>query len=301
MITITGLHKTYGKRTAVDDLSFNVASGRVTGFVGPNGAGKSTSMRMMVGLTRPDAGHVAYDGVEYTDLRRPAQVVGSMLNAHSMHPGRTARQHLRATAALSRLSMSRVNAVLGEVGLVSAADQRAGGFSLGMRQRLALAVALLGEPEVLLLDEPSTGLDPDGIRWLRTYLTGFAQQGGTVFVSSHLIGELALFAEDLVVVGAGKLLAAESVASMSTRNAKVVLVETVDAEHVTALAGHLTATGLDVHIDGAQLRVKGSDRRTVAQVAHRHGIPVLELTETSRSLEDTLLDLTASSAEFASG
>jgi ABC-2 type transport system ATP-binding protein len=218
MIRVTDLHKTYGSRTAVDGLTFDVAAGRVTGFVGPNGAGKSTTMRMMVGLTRPDHGSVTYDGLNYTDLRHPARVVGSVLDARCMHPGRTARQHLRAAAALSRLDGERVDAVLAEVGLETAADQRAGGFSLGMRQRLALAGALLGEPQVLLLDEPSNGLDPDGIRWLRTYLSDFAERGGSVFVSSHLIAELAMYADDLVVVGAGRLLAAEPLATITERH-----------------------------------------------------------------------------------
>ena len=300
MITITDLRKTYGTRAAVDDLSFNVASGRVTGFVGPNGSGKSTTMRMMVGLTRPDHGSVTYDGVPYTKMRDPARVVGSVLDARCMHPGRSARKHLSSMAALSRLPLARVDTALGEVGLETAADQRAGGFSLGMRQRLALAGALLGDPEVLLLDEPFNGLGPDGIRWLRTYLTGFAQRGGSVFVSSHLIGELAMFADDLVVIGAGKLLAAESVATITARNAKVVVVETVASGQLADLARHLTAAGLTVQTDGMKLLVHDSDRRVVAQIAQQQHIPVLELTETSRSLEDSLLELTASSAEFTS-
>ncbi len=217
MITVTGLTKHYGDRVAVDDLGFELAAGRVTGFVGPNGAGKSTTMRMMVGLTRPDRGEVRYDGVRYGDLAHPARTVGSVLDARCMHPGRTARNHLLAAAALGGIPSRRVGAVLAEVGLESVADQRAGGFSLGMRQRLALATALLGEPGVLLLDEPSNGLDPDGIRWMRHHLRSFADAGGTVFVSSHLIAELARFADDLVVVGAGRLLAAETVESLTSR------------------------------------------------------------------------------------
>jgi ABC-2 type transport system ATP-binding protein len=217
MITVTGLTKLYGDRLAVDDLTFDLAPGRVTGFVGPNGAGKSTTMQMMVGLARPDHGEVRYDGVRYDDLEHPAHVVGSVLDARCMHPGRTARNHLRATAALSEVPSRRVDEVLAGVGLESVADQRAGGFSLGMRQRLALASALLGEPRVLLLDEPSNGLDPDGIRWLRNHLRGFADAGGTVFVSSHLIAELARFADDLVVVGAGRLIATETVESVTAR------------------------------------------------------------------------------------
>jgi ABC-2 type transport system ATP-binding protein len=220
MITVTGLTKYYGDRLAVDDLGFDLAAGRVTGYVGPNGAGKSTTMRMMVGLTRPDRGEVRYDGVRYGDLEHPARVVGSVLDARCMHPGRTARNHLRATAALSGIPARRVDEVLAGVGLESVADQRAGGFSLGMRQRLALASALLGDPRVLLLDEPSNGLDPDGIRWLRNHLRSFADAGGTVFVSSHLIAELARFADDLVVVGAGRLIAAETVESVTSRTGR---------------------------------------------------------------------------------
>ena len=215
MITVTGLTKRYGSRAVVDDLSFAVADGRVTGFVGPNGAGKSTTMRMMVGLTTPDAGEVRYGGVRYTDLHDPARLIGTVLDPRCMHPGHTARNHLRAMAALSDIPVARVDEVLTEVGLDAAADQRTGGFSLGMRQRLALAGALLGEPQTLILDEPSNGLDPDGIRWLRTHLTDFARRGGSVFVSSHLIGELAMFADDLVVVGAGTLLAADTVESLT--------------------------------------------------------------------------------------
>ena len=228
MITVTGLTKHYGDRTAVDDLTFTVAAGRVTGFVGPNGAGKSTTMRMMVGLTRPDGGDVRYDGVRYTDLQHPARRVGAVLDARCMHPGHTARNHLRAMAATSTIPASRVNEVLAEVGLESAANQRTGKFSLGMRQRLALAGALLGNPQVLLLDEPSNGLDPDGIRWLRHHLTDFARRGGTVFVSSHLIGELAMFADDLVVVGGGKLLAADTVDAITAGHAATVIAETPD-------------------------------------------------------------------------
>jgi len=297
MITVSGLTKQYGDRTAVDDLSFRVASGRVTGFVGPNGAGKSTTMRMMVGLTRPDAGEVRYDGVRYTDLRQPARLVGAVLDARSMHPGRTARHHLRAMAAMSDIPAQRVEQVLADVGLETAVDQRAGGFSLGMRQRLALAGALLGDPQVLLLDEPSNGLDPDGIRWLRNHLRGFAERGGTVFVSSHLIGELGMFADDLVVVGGGKLLAAETVEAITTRSDVTVLVETPQpAELVRVLA----AQDIGVEATGDRLVVRGTTKATVSQLAFESGIRLVELSETTQSLEDSLLDMTQASAEFAS-
>ena len=239
MISVTALTKRYANRLAVDDLSFELADGRVTGFVGPNGAGKSTTMRMMVGLTGPDRGEVRYDGVAYRDLERPARVVGSVLDARCMHPGRTARNHLRAAAALSGIGDDRVDDVLADVGLESVADQRAGGFSLGMRQRLALATALLGDPHVLLLDEPSNGLDPDGIRWLRNHLRGFADAGGIVFVSSHLIAELARFADDLVVVGAGRLITTEPVESLTARTGmslegSLLEMTTASAEFVSA-------------------------------------------------------------------
>jgi ABC-2 type transport system ATP-binding protein len=297
MITVSGLTKHYGDRIAVHEMTFDVAAGRVTGFVGPNGAGKSTTMRMMVGLTRPDRGEVRYHGVPYTRLRRPARIVGSVLDARCMHPGRTARNHLRATAALSAIHSDRVDEVLREVGLESAADQRAGSFSLGMRQRLALAGALLGEPEVLLLDEPSNGLDPDGIRWLRNSLSDFAARGGTVFVSSHLIGELEMFADDLIVVGGGKLLAAESVSSTLARGRSTVVVRTPQAAE---LAGLLHRRDIEFDISDDRLSIHGATTATVSQLAFDHQIRVVEITETSRSLEEILLEMTSSVTEFAS-
>jgi ABC-2 type transport system ATP-binding protein len=296
MISVAGLTKQYGKRTAVHDMTFDVRAGRVTGFVGPNGAGKSTTMRMMVGLTKPDAGGVRYDGVNYTDIKHPARLVGAVLDARCMHPGRTAHHHLRALAALSGIHPGRVDDVLHEVGLDSAADQRAGRFSLGMRQRLALAGALLGDPHVLLLDEPSNGLDPDGIRWLRNHLSSFAGRGGTVFVSSHLISELSMFADDLVVVGSGRLLAAESVDAMIGRNDTAVTIRTPQP---AALLHMLTERGLLVEHTGDRLQVRGTTIDAISQLAFDNGIRVVELSESTQSLEDTLLDLTRSSAEFA--
>src|SRR3954454_8632202 len=269
MISVTGLPKLYQHRLAVDDLTFDVAAGRVTGFVGPNGAGKSTTMRMMVGLTHPDQGEIRYDGVRYSDLRHPTRVVGSVLDARCMHPGHTARNHLRAMAAMSSIPANRVDEVLTEVGLESAADQRTGGFSLGMRQRLALAGALLGDPQVLLLDEPSNGLDPDGIRWLRNHLVDFARRGGSVFVSSHLIGELAMFADDLVVVGGGKLLAADTVEAIPARQAATVIAETPQpSELARALAGPDTT----VEITGDRLVIPGATKADISQLAFENGI-----------------------------
>ena len=297
MITVTELTKRYGDRTAVADLSFTAAAGRVTGFVGPNGAGKSTTMRMMVGLTRPDHGEVRYDGVRYTDLRHPASLVGSVLDPRCMHPGHTARNHLRAMAAMSSIPTSRVDEVLIDVGLESAADQRTGGFSLGMRQRLALAGAMIGDPQVLLLDEPSNGLDPDGIRWLRHHLTDFARRGGTVFVSSHLISELSMFADDLVVVGGGRLLASDTVEAITARQAATVVVETTrPADLARIVAGpHVT-----VETSGDRLVIRGVSKAVVSQLAFEQGIRLDELSDVAPSLEDTLLDMTGASAEFAS-
>jgi len=269
----------------------------VTGFVGPDGAGKSTTMRMMVGLTTPDAGEVRYAGTRYSDLANPSRIVGSVLDAKCMHPGRTARNHLRVIAARSGISMSRVDETLAAVGLEKAAKQRAGKFSLGMKQRLALAGALLGNPEVLLLDEPANGLDPDGIRWLRTYLRSFADAGGTVFVSSHLISELSQLADDLVVIGGGQLLANDSIEAIASRGQRAVL---VDTPQWSALAAALEAAGVDFDLDGERTTVRGLSTDEVATIAFDNGIRVVGMHETVRSLEDSLIDMTSSSAQFSS-
>jgi ABC-2 type transport system ATP-binding protein len=218
MIEARGLRKRYGSTVAVDGLSFDVRPGVVTGFLGPNGSGKSTTMRMMLGLDQPDAGQVRINGRRYRDLPWPLREVGALLEAKAFHPGRTARAHLRGLAASNDIPRSRVDEVLGIVGLAGAARRRAGTFSLGMAQRLGIAAALLGDPDVLLLDEPVNGLDPEGIRWIRTLLRSLAAQGRAVFVSSHLIGEIALSAERLVVIGRGRLLAETSVAELAARS-----------------------------------------------------------------------------------
>ena len=279
-------------------MTFDVAPGRVTGFVGPNGAGKSTTMRMMVGLTRPDSGEVRYDGIRYPDLRHPARVVGSVLDARCMHPGRTARNHLRATAALERLPAEPGRRrCWPRSGSRPAADQRAGGFSLGMRQRLALAGALLGDPQVLLLDEPSNGLDPDGIRWLRTYLSDFAARGGTVFVSSHLIGELSMFADDLVVVGGGRCSppspSRRSPPAATSRRRRDPAARRARRRSWPPATSSPRSTATGCSCTGRRGPSCRRSRSTTASV-------LAELTETSRSLEDSLLDMTRASAEFAS-
>jgi len=299
VISINSITKRFARgvesRLAVDDLTFDITSGRVTGFVGPNGAGKSTTMRIMVGLTRADRGEVRFDGVTHRQLPHPSRVVGAVLDPRCMHPGRTARQHLRATAAHGGIPSRRVDEVLDDVGLTSVANRRAGGFSLGMRQRLALAGALLGEPNVLLLDEPSNGLDPQGIHWLRARLSAFAAAGGTVFISSHLISELSIFADDLVVIGGGRLLAAESVAEMTRRVDRSVSVATPSsAELLTLLRErHIDAIRIDDRI-----QVRGASADEISQLAHSHHLRITELSEVSTSLEDILLELTRSATEF---
>jgi ABC-2 type transport system ATP-binding protein len=221
MIEVRGLSKRYGATVAVDRLSFDVRPGRVTGFLGPNGSGKSTTMRMILGLDAPDEGQARIGGRRYRELRWPLREVGALLESRAFHPGRSARAHLAALAASNDIPRSRVDEVLGIVGLAGAARQRAGKLSLGMAQRLGIAAALLGDPGVLLLDEPVNGLDPEGIRWIRELLRSLAAQGRTVFVSSHLISEMALTAEQLVVIGRGRLLAATSVAELQARSASL--------------------------------------------------------------------------------
>ncbi len=217
MIEARGLTKRFGSRLAVDALSFDVRAGRVTGFLGPNGSGKSTTMRLILGLDHPDAGHAAISGRRYRDLGWPLREVGALLEARAWHPGRTARSHLAALAASNGIGRRRVDEVLGMVGLAEVAGQRAGKFSLGMAQRLGIAAALLGDPPVLLLDEPVNALDPAGIHWIRDLLRALAVQGRTVFVSSHLISEMALMADHVVVIGQGRLLADEPVADLAGR------------------------------------------------------------------------------------
>jgi ABC-2 type transport system ATP-binding protein len=221
MIEAQGLSKRYGATDAVQSLTFNVRSSLVTGFLGPNGSGKSTTMRLILGLDTPDAGHVRIGGRRYHDLRWPLREVGALLETRAFHPGRSARAHLRALAASNAIPRSRVEEVLGLVGLAEAAGRRAGGLSLGMAQRLGIAAALLGDPQVLLLDEPVNGLDPEGIRWVRDLLRSLAAEGRTVFVSSHLIGEIARTADHVLVIGRGRLLADTSVAELAARSASL--------------------------------------------------------------------------------
>jgi ABC-2 type transport system ATP-binding protein len=292
VIEVRGLTKRYGPVTAVADLAFDVVPGAVTAFVGRNGAGKSTTLRLLLGLERPTAGTARIAGQDYAALDRPLRAVGALLDSGGAHPGRTARDHLRWLAASNRLAAHRVAEVLDVVGLRDAADRRVRGFSLGMRQRLGVAAALLGDPAVLLLDEPTNGLDPEGIRWLRTTLRGLAADGRTVLVSSHLMGEVARTADRVLVVAAGRLVADTTVAELVGGSTGPRL--RVRSTNPRRLAELLAAGGVTVEPgpDDALL-VTGAGRQRIGEVAARHGVPLLELTEDEGSLEDAVLQLTA--------
>jgi ABC-2 type transport system ATP-binding protein len=296
MIEIRNLTKTYGAVTAVDDLTVTIRPGRVTGFLGPNGAGKSTTMRAIVGLDRPDAGDVLIGGRRYADHPAPLHTVGALLDARAFHPGRSARAHLRALAATNGIGRHRVDEVLDLVGLRDVADRRAGGFSLGMGQRLGIAAALLGDPEVVLLDEPVNGLDPDGVRWIRDLLRRLAGEGRTVFVSSHLMSEMALTADHLVVLGRGRLLADVSLAELTARADGRVLVRSPQPVELSRL---LVAPGVEVTQTGAdRLAVVGLSSTEIAQRARDAGLLLTELTPVHASLEDAYLAMTHADVEF---
>jgi ABC-2 type transport system ATP-binding protein len=299
VISALGLTKKYGAKVAVDRIDLTVRPGRVTGFLGPNGAGKSTTMRMILGLDRPDAGNVTVNGRRYVDSPAPLREVGALLEARAVHPGRSARNHLRWLAASNGIPSSRVDEVLGLVGLESVAGKRAGSFSLGMGQRLGIAVALLGDPPVVVLDEPVNGLDPEGIRWVRTLARRLAAEGRTVFVSSHLMSEMALTADHLVVIGRGRILADCSTADFIGEHAtSYVRVRTPQRREVAdVLRGH----GLDVGVVDDELRVQGLDAAGVGELVGDKGLYLHELTLVSSSLEDAFMTLTASAVEYAAG
>jgi ABC-2 type transport system ATP-binding protein len=297
MITAHRLTKTYGDRTAVDDIDFTVQPGRVTGFLGPNGAGKSTTMRMVLGLDRPTSGSVTVNGRRYADAPAPLREVGALLEARALHPGRSARDHLRWLAVSNRIPSGRVDEVLDLVGLTAVAGQRVGRFSLGMGQRLGIAAALIGDPPVVVLDEPVNGLDPEGIRWVRTLARELAAEGRTVFVSSHLMSEMALTADHLVVIGRGRILADCSTAEFVAQHAAShVLVRSPQPDEVATL---LRGEGLDVAAHGGELRVRGLDAPAVGELVGRAGLLLHELTLVRSSLEDAFMTLTADSVEYA--
>jgi ABC-2 type transport system ATP-binding protein len=297
MIEVRDLSKRYGDKLAVDHLSFTVEPGSVTGFLGPNGAGKSTTMRLIVGLDHPSSGHATINGVRYADLPCLLRVVGSLLEAGAVHPGRTAYNHLLSLTQTQGLPRTRIDAVVDQVGLHDVAHERVGGFSLGMRQRLGIAVALLGDPQVLILDEPVNGLDPDGIFWFRNLLKDLADGGRTVFVSSHLMSEMALTAENLIVIGRGKLIAQSSTADFISRNSQhSVLVRTPDPGGLAAAiaAGGGTVAVLD---DGA-LTVGLLDAAAVGDLAARAGIALHELSPQIATLEEAFMERTHDSRDF---
>ena len=298
MIEAADLTKRYGSMTAVDGLSFTVQPGHVTGFLGPNGAGKSTTMRMMLGLDTPTRGAATYDGRTYGSLRRPLRQVGAVLDARAFHGGRSAYHHLLCLAQSNGIAARRVDEVLELVGLVDVAGRRAGTYSLGMGQRLGLAAALLGDPPVLICDEPVNGLDPEGIVWIRTLLRNLAAQGRAVFVSSHLMSEMALTADHLIVIGHGRLIADAATADIIARSShNQVLVRSPDAAR---LAGRLTDAGAQVAVDGqtAALTVTGPDCATVGDLAALHGIALHELSPRPASLEAAYLELTRDHVDF---
>jgi ABC-2 type transport system ATP-binding protein len=299
MIEARGLTKRYGPTTAVDDLSFDVRSGAVTGFLGPNGAGKSTTMRMVLGLDRPTSGRVTINGQTYAELSNPIRTVGALLDAKWVHPNRSARDHLRWMAAAANLPARRVDEVLDVVGLTSVAGKRAGQFSLGMSQRLGIAGALLGDPEVLMFDEPVNGLDPEGILWIRRFMSSLAAEGRTVFVSSHLLSEMALTAEHLIVIGRGRLIAdcsTKEFVGQAASGAVLVRGAQEDVLHDVLIRDGLTVD----RADGAGLAVTGPEATAerVGELAAAHGLVLHELTLQRASLEEAFMALTGDSVEY---
>ncbi|MGC0370667.1 ABC transporter ATP-binding protein [Microbacterium sp. SLBN-111] len=297
MIVAEHLTKRYGTRTAVSDVSFTVPPGRVTGFLGPNGAGKSTTMRMIVGLDRPTSGSVTVNGTPYDRLRAPLTEVGVLLDAKAVHTGRSARNHLRVMAATHGIGRRRVDEVIELAGIASVADKRAGGFSLGMGQRLGIAAALLGDPHTLILDEPVNGLDPEGVRWVREFVRHIAAEGRTVLLSSHLMSEMAQTADHVIVLGRGAVLAdaplPDLVRSWTT---EAVFVRSPELSRLVEVMSDAGATATLVETGLASLR--GVSAAEIGDVAARHGIPLHELTPRSGSLEDAYLALTEDAIEY---
>ena len=297
MITASGITKTYGSTRAVDDLSFEVRAGVVTGFLGPNGSGKSTTMRMVMGLDRPDSGVVTIDGKRFGDLRWPLREVGALLEAKALHPGRSAHNHLLALAQTNSIPKARVDQVLELVGLEAVAKRKVGKFSLGMSQRLGIASALLGDPGVLLFDEPINGLDPEGILWVRNLLKGLASEGRTIFVSSHLMSEMALTATDLVVIGRGQLIADTTVEDFIASNTEAtVLVRSPGADALGAAL--LEAGGRVAARPEGGLLVTGLDATRIGDVAHAQGIALHELSPQQASLEEVFMDMTSDMVDY---
>lgn len=297
MIEATGLTKRYGATVAVDDLSFTVPPGQVTGFLGPNGSGKSTTMRMILGLDTPTSGSVTVNGQPYVSYRRPLYEVGALLEARAVHGGRSAYNHLLCLALSNGINRARVDQVLDQVGLTAVARNRSGSFSLGMGQRLGIAAALLGDPGVLLFDEPVNGLDPEGVLWIRNLLKSLAAEGRTVFLSSHLMSEMAITADRLIIIGRGRLIAETTVADfLKSGSGNFVRVRSPES---IALAAQLEAKGADVVRQGDDtLRVTGTTPDVVGAVARVHGLTLTELATQEASLEQTYMELTRDAVDY---
>ena len=297
MIEARGLTKTYGAKKAVDDLTFTIRPGIVTGFLGPNGAGKSTTMRLLLDLDEPTSGSATINGKRYRDHHAPLQEVGALLEAKSIHSGRSARNHLRALAATNGIRNSRVDEVVDIVGLHDVAGKRAGGFSLGMGQRLGIATALLGDPHTVLLDEPVNGLDPEGVLWIRNLLKSLASEGRTVFVSSHLMSEMALTAEHLIVIGKGRLIADCSVAELTQQAAHdLVTVSSVDNARLRSLLAGDAVT-IESTSDN-MLQVSGLTAEQIGQAAVGAGLALTRLTPHEATLEEAFMSITRSSLDY---
>ncbi|MGW6714145.1 ATP-binding cassette domain-containing protein [Streptomyces globisporus] len=304
MITLRGLTKRYGETVAVDGLTCDIKAGRVTGFLGPNGAGKSTTMRMILGLDHPTRGRALIAGLPYASLRRPLCAVGAMLDARAVHPARSGRTHLVAQARANGIPVRRVDEVLETVGLTKAARRPAGTYSLGMSGRLGVAGALLGDPPVLVLDEPVNGLDPDGVRWIRRLVRDQAAEGRTVFLSSHLMSEMQLTADHLVVIGRGRLLSdssmAEFLAAASPASARAVVPD--PGERATLVRRLMAAEGVRVGTtESGELTVEGRTAAEIGDLAHHCRVRLHGLSDVRVSLEEAYMDLTARSVEYATG
>ncbi|MFI7130590.1 ABC transporter ATP-binding protein [Nonomuraea sp. NPDC050153] len=309
MIEVRGLSMRYGRTLAVDDLTFTVEPGLVTGFLGPNGAGKSTTMRVVLGLEIPTAGEALVDGHPYASLRRPMRTMGALLDAGAVHGGRTARDHLGCLARSNRIGLKRVAVVLDQVGLTDVADRRIGGFSLGMKQRLGIAGALLGDPAALMFDEPLNGLDPEGIRWIRDLLRSLAVEGRAVLLSSHLMNELALTADHVIVIGRGRLIADTTTDALAARFQRDVLVRTARPDrlaqtlraHGASVIGTSMTGGTSMTADAlasGDLMVRGMDATEIGELALRAGIALRELTPRGASLEEAFMELTEDSVQY---
>jgi len=295
MLKIDHISKQYRDTLAIDDLNFDVTPGVVTGFLGPNGSGKSTTMRIIMGLDRPTKGQATINGQSYHDLKAPLREVGALLDAKSVNPKRSARNHLRALAASNNIPYRRVDEVLEFVGIASVANKKVGGFSLGMSQRLGIAGALLGDPGVLLFDEPVNGLDPEGIRWIRDFFRSLAKEGRTVFVSSHLMSEMAVSADQIIVIGRGKFITSGSVDELTANATGTVLVRCESPDRLQASLSN--ASAIEVLNDGA-LSVSGLTSRDIGDAAFAAGIALHELTPQRTSLEEVFMDLTADAVEY---